>query len=78
MTNKKFEHLATLCDCLAKNASTPEQRENLIGLAERWRRRASGQGGSEPDLDTAHRAAVRSWLRAMPETPKPWSELAAE
>jgi hypothetical protein len=30
MTNKKFEHLATLCDCLAKNASTPEQRENLL------------------------------------------------
>ena len=34
----KFEHLAGLCDSLAQNASTPEQRESLLDLARKWRR----------------------------------------
>jgi hypothetical protein len=37
MTNEKCEQLARLCDSLAVGASTPEQRDGLIELAERWR-----------------------------------------
>jgi hypothetical protein len=35
MTNEKLENLARLCDSLAQNASTPQQRENLMTIAER-------------------------------------------
>ena len=66
MTNEKFENLARLCDTLAKNASTPRQRENLMTIAERWRAMSTSQE-SEPSVGAVHRAAIRSWLWAMPE-----------
>ena len=68
MTNQKFERLARLCDFLAQNASTPEQRERLIGIAERWRAMSIGQG-REPTPGAVHPAAVRSWLWATPAKP---------
>ena len=40
---RKFEHLAGLCDSLAQNASTPEQRESLLDLAHKWRAMATSQ-----------------------------------
>jgi hypothetical protein len=71
MTNEKCEQLARLCDSLAVGAATPGQRDALIELAGRWRAMSTDQGGSQPALGAAHRAAVRAWLWAMPETPKP-------
>ena len=38
---RKFESLAALCDSLAQNASTPEEREHLLDLANQWRAMAT-------------------------------------
>jgi hypothetical protein len=34
---RKYEHLAGVCDALAQSASTPEQREIFRDLANKWR-----------------------------------------
>jgi hypothetical protein len=59
---RKFEHLAGLCDCLAQNASTPEQRESLLDLADKWRAIATSPKIYEVPPRAAHRSAVNEWL----------------
>ena len=59
---RKFHCLAGVCDCLAQTASSPEQREKFLHLAEKWRAMASGQSVSEVPLRDEHRSAVNEWL----------------
>jgi hypothetical protein len=59
---RKFEHLAGLCDCLAQNASTAEQRESLLDLAHKWRTMATNPKIYEVPPRDAHRSAVNEWL----------------
>ena len=40
---RKYEHLAGVCDALAQSASTPEQRESFLDLANKWRVLANSQ-----------------------------------
>ncbi|MGA8436456.1 MAG: hypothetical protein WB713_17070, partial [Methyloceanibacter sp.] len=58
----KFEHLAGLCDSLAQNASTPEQRESLLDLAHKWRAMATSQNLYEVAPRDSYRYAVTAWL----------------
>jgi hypothetical protein len=62
---RKYEHLAGVCDALAQNASTPEQRESLLDLAHKWRAMATSAKIYEvPPLDS-HRSAVTAWLKGL-------------
>jgi hypothetical protein len=62
---RKYEHLAGLCDALAQSASTPEQRESFLDLANKWRAMATSQKIYEvPPRDT-HRSAVNAWLSGL-------------
>ena len=40
---RKYEHLASVCDSLAQNASAPEEREHLLDLAHQWRAMATNR-----------------------------------
>ena len=75
---RKFEHLAGLCDSLAQNASTPEQRESLLDLAHKWRAMATSQKLYEVAPLDAHRSAVTAWLKGLNLSPRaparPWSQ----
>ena len=62
---RKFEHLAGLCDSLAQNASTPEQRESFLDLAHKWRAMATSQQLYEVAPLDAHRSAVTAWLKGL-------------
>ena len=60
---RKYEHLAGVCDALAEGASTPEQRESFLDLASKWRAMATSQTIYEVFLrEKAHRSAVKEWL----------------
>jgi hypothetical protein len=59
---QKFEHLASLCDCLATSAPTQEQRETFVFLAQKWRAMAITQELYEVPPVPAHRSAVKAWL----------------
>jgi hypothetical protein len=61
---RKFEHLAALCDSLAQSASAPEEREHLLDLAHQWRAMATTPRIYEFLLRDAHRSAVTAWLRS--------------
>jgi hypothetical protein len=75
---RKFEHLAGLCDSLAQNASTPEQRESFLDLAHKWRAMATSQKLYEVAPLDAHRSAVTAWLKGLNLSPRaparPWSQ----
>ena len=75
---RKFEHLAGLCDSLAQNASTPEQRESFLDLAHKWRAMATSQKLYEVAPLDAHRSAVTAWLKGLnlrPRAPaRPWTQ----
>jgi hypothetical protein len=62
---RKFEHLAGLCDSLAQNALTSEQRETLLDLAHKWRAMATSQKTYEVPPREAHRSAVTAWLNGL-------------
>ena len=59
---RKYEHLAGVCDALAQGASTPEQREHLLDLAHKWRALATDPKIYEVPPRDAHRSAVSAWL----------------
>ena len=59
---RKFESLAALCDSLAQNASAPEEREQLLDLANQWRAMATNPKIYEVPPRDAHRSAVNEWL----------------
>ena len=59
---RKYEHLAGVCDALAQGALTPEQREHLLHLAHQWRALATNPKIYEVPLRDAHRSAVQEWL----------------
>ena len=61
---RKFEHLAGLCDSLAQSASTPEQRETFVDLAYKWRAIATTQKPYEVPIAT-HRSAIKAWLHSV-------------
>ena len=67
---RKFEHLAGLCDSLAQNASTPEQRESFLDLAHKWRAMATSQKLYEVAPLDAHRSAVTAWLKGLNLSPR--------
>ena len=67
---RKFEHLAGLCDFLAQNASTPEQRESFLDLAHKWRAMATSQKLYEVAPLDAHRSAVTAWLKGLNLSPR--------
>ena len=61
---RKFEHLAALCNSLAQSASAPEEREHLLDLAHQWRAMATSPKIYEFPPRDAHRSAVTAWLRS--------------
>ena len=75
---RKFEHLAGLCNSLAQNASTPEQRESFLDLAHKWRAMATSQKLYEVAPLDAHRSAVTALLKGLNLSPRaparPWSQ----
>ena len=52
---RKYEHLASVCDSLAQNASAPEEREHLLDLAHQWRAMATNPKIYEVPPRDAHR-----------------------
>ena len=62
---RKFEHLAALCDSLAQNASAPEEHEHLLDLAHQWRAMATSQKLNKVPPRDAHRSAVTAWLKGL-------------
>ena len=62
---RKYEHLASVCDSLAQNASAPEEREHLLDLAHQWRTMATNPKIYEVPPRDAHRAAVTAWLKGL-------------
>ena len=54
---RKYERLAGVCDSLAQNASTPEQRESLLDLAHKWRALATNPKICEVPPRHAHHSA---------------------
>ena len=62
---RKFEHLAGLCNSLAQNALTPEQRETLLDLAHKWRAMATSPKICEVAPLDAHRSAVTAWPKGL-------------
>ena len=62
---RKYEHLAGVCDALAQSASTPEQRESFLDLANKWRAMATSQKLYEVAPRDAHRYAVTAWLKGL-------------
>jgi|RhiMethySRZTD1v2_1073278.scaffolds.fasta_scaffold3320219_1 hypothetical protein len=62
---RKYEHLAGVCDALAQSASTPEQRESFLDLANKWRALATGAKIYEVPPREAHRSAVNEWLSSV-------------
>lgn len=65
---QKFEHLASLCDCLAISSSSPEQRETFVDLAQKWRAMAITQELYEVPEVAAHHSAVKAWLAGLGKT----------
>ena len=63
-SERKFEHLAGLCDALAQSVSTPEQRETFVDLARKWRAIATSQKPYEVRIAT-HRSAIKAWLHGL-------------
>lgn len=59
---RKYETLAGVCDALAQNALTPEQREHLLDLAHQWRALATDPKIYGVPPRDAHRSAVKEWL----------------
>jgi len=61
---QKFFDIAQLCDVLAQSAPTPDERDNFMSMAEKWRALATGrQGGGNLHRDTlsaAHRSATNA------------------
>jgi hypothetical protein len=62
---RKYEHLAGVCDALAQSASTPEQRESFLDLANKWRAFANSQKLFEVPPREAHRSAINAWLNGL-------------
>ena len=62
---RKYEHLAGVCDALAQSASTPEQREHLLDLAHQWRALATDPKIYEFPPRGAHRSDVTAWLKGL-------------
>jgi uncharacterized membrane-anchored protein YhcB (DUF1043 family) len=62
---RKYEHLASVCDSLAQNASAPEERDHLLDLAHQWRAMATNPKIYEVPPRDAHRAAVTAWLKGL-------------
>ncbi|MGA8434150.1 MAG: hypothetical protein WB713_05085 [Methyloceanibacter sp.] len=62
---RKYEHLAGVCDALAQSASTPEQRESFLDLANKWRAMANSQKLYEVAPRDAHRYTVTAWLKGL-------------
>ena len=62
---RKYEHLAGVCDALAQSASTPEQRESFLDLANKWRAMATSTKIYEVPPREAHRSAVNAWLNGL-------------
>jgi uncharacterized membrane-anchored protein YhcB (DUF1043 family) len=62
---RKYEHLASVCDSLAQSASAPEEREHLLDLAHQWRAMATNPKICEVPPRDAHRAAVTAWLKGL-------------
>ena len=67
---RKYEHLAGVCDALAQSASTPEQRESFLDLANKWRAMATSQKLYVVALLDAHRSAVTAWLKGLHLRPR--------
>ena len=67
---RKYGHLAGVCDALAQSDSTPEQRESFLDLAQKWRAMATSQKIYEVPPREAHRSAVTAWLNETEATPK--------
>ena len=62
---RKYEHLASVCDSLAQNASVPEERDHLLDLAHQWRAMATNPKIYEVPRRDAHRVAVTARLKGL-------------
>ena len=47
-TRAEYRQLASDCMCLAQSASTPQERETLLSIADIWQQLADGAAGNQP------------------------------